>query len=50
MERHTSVVPDHGPFTAGITILAIAQDTKVDTAVGSEGNALDKRRGQRREQ
>jgi hypothetical protein len=47
---HTCVVPDHGPFAALIAILAVAEDSKVNTTIGSEGNALDEGRRQRREQ
>jgi hypothetical protein len=41
---HTRVVADHGTFAA--VIVAVAQNTKVDAAIGSERNGLDDRRGQ----
>lgn len=41
---HTRVVPNHGPVA--LSIFAVAQDTKVDAAIGGEGDALDDGRGQ----
>jgi len=46
--RLTRVVTDHGPFA--VYIVAVAQDAKVDAAVGGERNALDDGRGQRGQQ
>lgn len=48
--QHTSVVPNHGSFAARVAIFAVSQDTKVNTAVGSERDALDQRCRQCREQ
>jgi hypothetical protein len=44
----TRVVADHRAFAA--IAVAVAQNTKVDAAIGSEGNGLDDGRGQRGQQ
>jgi hypothetical protein len=44
-QQRTSVVPDHGPVA--LAILAVPQHAKVDTAVGSNGDARDDGRRQR---
>lgn len=47
-EEGLRVVADHGPFA--VDIVAVAQDTKVDAAIGSEWDVLDDGRGQRGQQ
>jgi len=45
---NTGIVPDHWPIT--LSILAVAEDTKMNATIGRKGDAVDDWRRQRREQ
>lgn len=49
VEQRTSIIAYHGPLAAS-SIGTVAQDAKVDVAVGCDGNGRDNGRGNGRQQ